>query len=112
MLNARNNITVYGNIFQQPEITQSKGGSKVVRFTLVADKYKRDAEGKVTRKKELYKAFAYGEMANFLENHGEIGTSMYIHGKLVNRTYFGRNGQPRKTTEIAVNHVMGVSSQI
>jgi single-stranded DNA-binding protein len=52
--------------------------------------------------------FAFGNIAQFIENFAETGKRIAISGKLVNRTYVNKMGQLRKITEVEILHVIGL----
>ncbi|MBL1281327.1 MAG: single-stranded DNA-binding protein [Fluviicola sp.] len=101
----RNHITLIGNMGADAQITNFENGGKVARFTIATNKYagknkKDDAE--------WHRVFAWGNLAKFIESYGEKGKQLAIHGRLVNRTYLAKNGEPRKITEVEVKHVIGL----
>ena len=78
---------------------------KVARFNLATNKY----TGKEKKNNaEWHRVFAWGNMAKFIENYGEKGKQLAIHGRIVNRTYLSKKGEQRKITEVEVKHVIGL----
>lgn len=99
----RNQITLIGNMGECAQVTNFENGNKVARFhiaTPVLIKGKRTAE--------WHKLFAFGNIAQFIENFGGKGKRIAVTGKLVSRTYLSKTGQTRKVTEIEVRHVIGL----
>jgi single-stranded DNA-binding protein len=52
--------------------------------------------------------FAFGNIAQFIENFGGKGKRIAVTGKIVNRTYLSKDGKPRKVTEVEVRNVIGL----
>jgi single-strand DNA-binding protein len=104
----RNHITLIGNIGTNTEITQFDNGAKVARFNLATDKTYRANNGKIKTSTEWHRVFAWGNMAQFIENYGEKGKKVAIHGRLVNRTYLNKEGKKRNVTEVEVRHIIGL----
>jgi single-strand DNA-binding protein len=102
-MNMKNQITLIGNIGNQPEVTNFENGSKVARFNL-ATNTKTNNE-KIT---EWHKLFAWGNMAQFVENFAQKGKQIAVTGKIVYRTYISPEGKPRKMTEIEVRQIVGL----
>ena len=99
----RNQITLIGNIGNQPEVTNFENGAKVARFNLATNSITKDE--KIT---EWHKLFAWGNMAQFVENFAKKGKQIAITGKLVYRTYISPEGKPRKVTEIEIRQIVGL----
>ncbi len=105
MQNLRNHVTLIGNMGADAQITNFDNGGKVARFSLATNKYAgKDKNGKP----EWHRVFAWGNMAKFIENYGEKGKQLAIHGRLVNRTYLNKEGEQRKVTEVEVKHIIGL----
>lgn len=104
----KNHITLIGNIGSDAKITTFENGSKVVRFDLATDKEFRANNGKLKKSTEWHKLFAWGNIAQFIESFGEKGKKVAIHGRLVTRTYFNREGVKRNITEVEVRHILGL----
>ena len=104
----RNHITLIGNIGSQTEITKFDNGSKVARFNLATDKTFRANNGKMKSDTEWHRIFAWGNMAQFVEEYAEKGKKVAIHGRLVNRTYLNQEGKKRSVTEVELRHIIGL----
>ena len=104
----RNHITLIGNIGSQTEITKFDNGSKVARFSLATDKTFRANNGKMKSDTEWHRIFAWGNMAQCVEEYAEKGKKVAIHGRLVNRTYLNQEGKKRSVTEVELRHIIGL----
>jgi single-strand DNA-binding protein len=99
----RNQITLIGNMGENAKVTNFENGGKVARFNLATPS---PVKGKDTA--EWHKLFAFGNIAQFIENFGGKGKRIAITGKIVNRTYLSKDGTPRKVTEVEVRNVIGL----
>lgn len=104
----RNHVTLIGNIGSEARITNFENGSKVVRFQLATDQQFRANDGKIKTRTEWHRIFAWGNMAQFIELFGASGKKVAIHGKLISRSYFNKEGVKRQVTEVEVRHIMGL----
>jgi single-strand DNA-binding protein len=104
----RNHITLIGNIGTQAEITNFDNGNKVARFSIATDKTYRANNGKIKSDTEWHRVFAWGNMAQFIEQYAEKGKKVAIHGRLVNRTYLNQEGVKRSVTEVELRHIIGL----
>jgi single-strand DNA-binding protein len=108
MLNLKNHVTLVGNMGMNAEITSFDNGNKVARFSLATDKNYKTKDGQVEKNTEWHRVFAWGNMAQFIENYGEKGKPLAIHGRLVNRTYLSKEGKQRNITEVEIKHIIGL----
>ncbi|PWL32525.1 MAG: single-stranded DNA-binding protein [Fluviicola sp. XM-24bin1] len=105
MQTLKNHVTLIGSLSSKPEITNFENGRKVARFRVATNRYTmKDKKARV----EWHRVFAWGNMAQFMENHAKIGNELAIHGRLVHRTYLNKDGKERKITEVEVKHVIGL----
>ena len=104
----RNHVTLIGNMGMNAQITNYDNGNKIARFSLATDKNYKNKEGKIEKDTEWHRIFAWGNMAQFIENYGQKGKQVAIHGRLVNRTYLSKKGEKRNITEIEVKHIIGL----
>lgn len=103
MTTLRNNITLIGNMGTNATITNFENGNKVARFSLATNKHK-----DTSKKAEWHRVFAWGNMAQFIENYGKKGRELAIHGRLVQRTYLTKSGRKKSVTEVEVKHIIGL----
>jgi single-strand DNA-binding protein len=105
MQTLKNNVTLVGNMGANAQITNFDNGGKVARFTMATNK---KSSKNAKNNAEWHRVFAWGNMAQFIENYGEKGKQLAIHGRLVNRTYLNKEGEQRKVTEVEVKHIIGL----
>lgn len=101
-------MTLIGSIASDRRITQFDNGSKLVRFDVSTDTQYRANNGKIKKSTEWHKAFAWGNIAGFVEKFGEKGKKVAIHGRLITRSYFSPEGVKRTITEVEVKHILGL----
>jgi single-strand DNA-binding protein len=99
----RNQITLIGNMGENAQVVNFENGSKVARFSVAINKMEKGVQ-----KTEWHKLFAWGNLAEFIENFGGKGKRIAINGKLVNRTFMSKDGKAQKVTEIEVRQVIGL----
>ncbi len=99
----RNQVTLIGNIGKSVEVTNFENGGKVARFTVATN-----STAKGQTQTQWHKLFAWGNLAQFIENFGAAGKKIAVSGKLVNRTYVTKSGKPQKVTEIEVRSIIGL----
>lgn len=104
----RNHITLIGNIGNDPFITTFENGSKVARFNLATDYNYRANSGKIKSSTNWHRIFAWGNLAEFIQNYGAKGKKVAIHGRLVDRTVKSKDGVIKHVKEVEVHHIIGL----
>ena len=104
----RNHVTLVGSIGTKTEVTNFENGSKIARFSISTDKAFRANNGSMRVSKEWHRIFAWGNMAQFIENYAEKGKKVAIHGRIVNRTYLNNDGRKRNITEVELRNIIGL----
>lgn len=103
----RNQVTMVGRLGKDAAITKFENGSIVARFPIAVEKDgKKLTEADPQPKANFYSMFAWGNTANFINEFCKKGSKLAVTGRLVSRTYFGKNGAPMKVTEIEVRQVV------
>ncbi len=108
MTTMRNFVTLIGNIGTNTQITKFDNGKSVARFSLATTKPERKNDGKYKDTVEWHRVFAWGNLAEFIEQYAEKGKKVAIHGRLVNRTDLNQDGQKRNLTEVEVRQIIGL----
>ncbi|MBI1836383.1 MAG: single-stranded DNA-binding protein [Flavobacteriia bacterium] len=108
MQTLRNHVTLIGNMGQNAQITNCKNGNKVARFSIATNSQPTVKDGEVIKNTQWHSVFAWGNMAQFIENYGQKGKQVAIHGRLVKRTVLARDGKPRSVTEVEVKQIIGL----
>lgn len=100
----RNQVTLIGNMGDNAQITNFENGGKVARFNLAIS----SANKKGDNSAEWHRLFAFGNLAQFIENFGGKGKRIAVTGRLVNRTYLAKDGKPRKIAEVEIRNIIGL----
>lgn len=79
-------------------------GKKVVSFSLATSRRYRDNNGEQKEDTQWHNIVGWGKVADVVEQLGiRKGTSLYVEGRLTNRSWTDQNGQKRYTTEVALD---------
>lgn len=100
-----NKVMLIGNIGKDPEIRVNQAsGKKVVSFSLATSRRYRDNNGEQKEDTQWHNIVGWGKVAEVVEQLGiRKGTSLYVEGRLTNRSWTDQNGQKRYTTEVALD---------
>ena len=100
-----NKVMLIGNIGKDPEIrVNQSSGKKVVSFTFATSRRYRDYNGEQKEDTQWHNIVGWGKIAEIVEQLGiRKGMSLYVEGRLTNRSWTDQNGQKRYTTEVALD---------
>ena len=100
-----NKVQLIGNIGKDPEIRVSpQTGKKVVSFSLATSRRYRDNNGEQKEETNWHNVVGFGKIADIFEQLGvSKGTTLYVEGRLTNRSWTDQNGQKRYVTEVALD---------
>ena len=100
-----NKVMLIGNLGKDPEIRVSpQTGKKAVSFSLATSRRYRDANGEQKEDTQWHNIVGWGKVAEIVEQLGvSKGTSLYVEGRLTNRSWTDQNGQKRYVTEVALD---------
>lgn len=100
-----NKVQLIGNIGKDPEIrVNQQTGRKVVSFSLATSRRYRDNNGEQKEETNWHNVVGFGKIADIFEQLGvSKGTTLYVEGRLTNRSWTDQNGQKRYVTEVALD---------
>lgn len=100
-----NKVMLIGNIGKDPEIrVNQSSGKKVVSFSLATSRRYRDNNGEQKEETNWHNVVGFGKLADIFEQLGiSKGTTLYVEGRLTNRSWTDQNGQKRYVTEVALD---------
>ena len=100
-----NKVMLIGNLGKDPEIrVNQQTGRKVVSFSLATSRRYRDNNGEQKEETNWHNVVGFGKIADIFEQLGvSKGTTLYVEGRLTNRSWTDQNGQKRYVTEVALD---------
>ena len=100
-----NKVQLIGNLGKDPEIRVNQAsGKKAVSFSLATSRRYRDNNGEQKEETNWHNVVGFGKIADIFEQLGvSKGTTLYVEGRLTNRSWTDQNGQKRYVTEVALD---------
>lgn len=93
-----NSIIINGNLGREPEITMTKTGKKVCKFSL--------ANNDINKEEPEWNRFeAWENKAEYLEKYCHKGYRLIVQGKLRTRTYTTQNGEKATTSYVLCDRI-------
>jgi len=104
-----NKITLIGNVGRDPDIQQTKSGTKVAHFSLATNR-RAPAGSEEEEKTDWHRLTLWNRQAQFAEDYIRTGDRVYIEGRLEYDSY-ERDGVVIPTAEITVREVVLLTSK-
>lgn len=99
-----NKAQLFGNLTRDPEIRALPSGAKVVSFSIATNRTWKDKDGSKKESVDYHNIVAFGALADIIGQYAKKGSSMYVEGRIQNRSWDGADGQKRYRTEIIVDN--------
>ena len=104
-----NRITLIGNVGRDPDIQQTKNGTKVAHFSLATNR-RAPAGSDEEERTDWHRLTLWNRQAQFAEEYIRTGDRVYIEGRLEYDSY-ERDGVVIPTAEITVREVVLLNSK-
>jgi single-strand DNA-binding protein len=107
-----NKVQLIGRLTRDPEIRTTPSGQTVATVGLATNRTWNDKSGQKQEKTEFHNIVVWGRLAEIVGQYMTKGQEAYFEGRLETRSYTGKDGVERRTTEIvAENMQMGSRPQ-
>ncbi len=105
-----NMITLIGNVGGDPDIQQTKSGTKVAHFSRATNRRK-PANAEQEERTDWHRLTLWNRQAQFVEDYVRVGDHIYVEGGRLEYESFERDGVTIPTAEIIVHTVVMLSSK-
>jgi len=95
-----NKAILIGNLGADPELRYTPSGSAVANFNIATTEKWRDKDGQMQEKTEWHRIILWARQAEVAKEYLRKGSSVYIEGRIQNRSYEDKEGVKRYVTEI------------
>ena len=100
-----NKAMIYGNITRDPKIKAIASGSKVCTFSVATNRVWKDKAGTKQEGVDYHNIVVFGRMAENSAQYLKKGSSVYVEGRIQNRSWDAPDGQKKYRTEIVADSV-------
>lgn len=101
-----NSLTFVGNIVADPDYRITPAGVAVCNLRIAVSERRQDAAGKWVDAATLYISGAvWREAADNVKASLGVGVEVFVHGKLVQRTFVGKEGAKREVLEMDIRKI-------
>jgi len=99
-------VTLIGNLGKDVEMRFTPSGSPVATFSIATNRKFKDKSGELKEQVDWFSIVAWNKTAELCNQFLQKGSSVFIVGRLSNRSWDGQDGQKRYRTEIIANQVI------
>lgn len=95
-----NKVFLIGNLTRDPEMRALPSGKSVVNFGLATNRIWKDKENQRQQDTQFHNIVMFGKLAEIANQYLKKGSLTMIEGRINNRTWDGKDGVKRYTSEI------------
>lgn len=100
-----NKVMVLGRLGRAPEIKHTQTGQTVANFSVATSESWMGKDGVKQEKTEWHKVVVWAKLAELCGQYLGKGSLVFVEGKLTTRSWEGKNGETRYSTEILADQV-------
>ena len=102
-----NKVLLLGNLGRDPELRHTTTGKRVVNFSMATSRHWKNQEsGEIKEATDWHRVVVWGFQIEFLAEHLKKGSQVHVEGRLHTRSWNGRDGAKRYTTEVIASRVL------
>ncbi|MBL8009369.1 MAG: single-stranded DNA-binding protein [Flavobacteriales bacterium] len=105
----KNLVQLIGNLGNDPEIKEVSGGRRMARMSVATSESYTNKSGERITDTQWHTVVAWGAQAEQVGNLLHKGSRVALQGKLVHRSYEGKDGQKRYITEVVLSEFQVVN---
>ncbi len=100
-----NKAIIAGRLTADPELRTTPSGAHVISFSVATNRVWRDKAGERREETEFHNVVAWGRQAEVVSQFLKKGGLILVEGRLQTRSWEGKDGQTRRTTEIIADRI-------
>src|SRR4051794_31863110 len=101
-----NKVMLIGNVTRDPELRYMPSGTPQCTFTLATNRSWTTDSGEKKEDSEFHRIVAWQKLAELCDKLLTKGRKIYVEGRLSSRTWTGKDGQERTTTEVIIDDMV------
>ncbi len=106
-----NKVTLIGNLTRDPELRYTPQGTAVAQFGLATNRDWTTAQGEKKEEVQYHRIIAWSKLAELCSQLLTKGSKVYVEGRIVYRSFEGKDGTQRNITEIVMDNMIVLSGK-
>ena len=99
-----NKAFIFGNLTRDPEVRALPSGTQVASFAVATNRVYKDKNGVQQKSVDFHNVVVFGRQADIAAQYLKKGRSVFVEGRIQNRSWVGQDGQKKYRTEIVADH--------
>lgn len=95
-----NKVILIGNLGADPELRYTPSGAAVANFNMATTEKWKDKDGQSQERTEWHRIILWSRQAEIAKEYLRKGSSVYIEGRIQNRSYEDKDGVKKYISEI------------
>lgn len=100
-----NKVFLLGRLTVNPQVRSTTSGQSVASFGVATNRVWNDKAGQKQEQVEFHNIVVWGKQAEVASKFLVKGSLVFVEGRLQTRSWEGKDGQQRKTTEIVADRI-------
>lgn len=109
MARSLNLVLLIGNLTRDPELRYTANGRAVCDIGLATNRAWKTEAGEKKEETEFHRIVIWGKLAEISGQYLKKGRKVYVRGRLTNRSFTGKDGLLKNSTEIIADDVIFLS---
>jgi single-strand DNA-binding protein len=109
MARSLNLVLLIGNLTRDPELRYTANGRAVCDIGLATNRTWKTEAGEKKEETEFHRIVIWGKLAEISGQYLKKGRKVYVRGRLTNRSFTGKDGTQKNSTEIIADDLIFLS---
>ncbi len=105
-----NKVMLLGNLGQDPDLRYNPSGTPVCNFSLATNEHWLDKDGQKQQRTEWHRIVVWGKNGENCSRYLAKGRQVFVEGRIETRSWEGKDGQKRYTTEVIARNVQFIGT--
>lgn len=101
-----NSACLIGNLGKNPELKYTASGQPIANFSVATSETWKDKQGAKQQKTTWHNIVIWGKLAEVAGKYLTKGSTVYLEGKIDNRSYDDKDGNKRYVSEIVCDKMI------
>lgn len=111
MNNMQNQVQLIGHLGMDVEHKKFDNSKQLARITIATNETYKNSAGERVTDTQWHNCIAWGTTANLLSKYAKKGDRVVIQGKIINKTFTGKDGVKRYQTEIQISDFLLINNK-
>jgi len=106
-----NKVMLIGNLTRDPELRYTPQGTAVCQFGLATNRDWMTSSGERKEEVQFHRVIAWSKLAELCSQLLSKGSKVFVDGRIVYRSFEGKDGLQRNITEVVMDNMIVLSSK-